>query len=108
MKQGRGREGTSGLFRILHKGPRSASFSFRGWSTDSNKHWNQIIEVDAGPGGDVEHAIVRKMIELIRQHHQEDFYWESQRLGRIVKLSARRGDSAGLEDFLMLEFFGNG
>jgi hypothetical protein len=105
LQQGRGRPGTNGLFQILSKGPRMASFSFRGWSTDSRKNWNQIIEVDAGPNGDVERAIVRKMIELIRQHHKEDFNWESRRLGRVVQLSARPRDSAGLEDFLMSEFF---
>jgi hypothetical protein len=107
VEQGRGREGTSGLFQILEKGPRSARFSFRGWTTDGKrKNWNQVIEVDAGPNGDVERAIVRKMIALIREHHPGDFNWESQRLGRVVPLSARREDNAGLEDFLMREFFG--
>ena len=65
------------------------------------------VEVEAGPDGDVERAIIRKMIELIRQYHQEDFNWESQRLNRIIVLSARQRDNEGLEDFLMKEFFLN-
>jgi len=63
--------------------------------------------VEAGPDGDVERAIIRKMIELIRQFHQEDFNWESQRLNRVIVLSARMRDNDGLEDFLMREFFIN-
>ena len=46
------------------------------------------------------------MISLIREHYQGDFNWESHRMARTIVLSARPEDSAGLEDFLMLEFFG--
>jgi hypothetical protein len=45
------------------------------------------------------------MIAIIRDHESEDFIWESQRLGRDVRLSARLSDNAGLEDFMMREFF---
>ena len=45
------------------------------------------------------------MIAIIREYEQENFEWSSQRLGRDVTLSARARDSAGLEDFLMQEFF---
>jgi hypothetical protein len=47
------------------------------------------------------------MIALIREHYQGDFTWESHRLGRSVTQSARLEDNAGLEDFLMMEFFGS-
>jgi hypothetical protein len=97
--------GTSGVFEILSKGTRYATFSFRGWKSNANKNWRQIIEVDAGPGGDIELAMIRRMIELIREHYKEDFNWESQRLGRVVVLSARPADTSGLEAFLMREFF---
>jgi len=101
------RDGTSGVFQILSKGPRYASFAFKGWkATNEHDAWKQTIEVDAGRGGDVELAIVRRMIELIRNYYQGDFNWESQRLGRVVTLSARQQDNAGLEAFLMTEFFG--
>jgi hypothetical protein len=45
------------------------------------------------------------MIAIIREHESGDFAWESQRLGRDVSLSARTADNAGLEDFLMRDFF---
>jgi len=99
------REGTSGVFEILSKGVRNGEFAFHGWTPGSNSRWNETIEVDAGLGGNVELAMVRKMIELIRKHYKGDFNWESHRLGVIV-LSARSKDSAELETFLMHEFFG--
>jgi hypothetical protein len=103
--QSSARYGTSGVFQILSMGARMAEFSFRGWTSDSRKSWRQVIEVDAGPQGDVELAVVRKMIELIRSHFDGDFNWESHRLGRVVVLSARISDNAGLENFMVREFF---
>jgi hypothetical protein len=97
--------GTSGVFEILHKGVRTAQFAFRGWKDDSRNSWRDVIDVDAGLHGDVELAIVRKMIELIRTHYNGDFNWDSRRLGRVVVLSARLEDTAGLEAFMMKEFF---
>lgn len=97
--------GTNGVFQILSMGVRTAQFSFRGWTTDSSHFQRQFIDVDAGLNGDVERAIVRRMIELIRQYYKGDFNWESQRLNRVIVLSARKQDNAQLEDFLMKEFF---
>jgi hypothetical protein len=97
--------GVGGVFQILSKGTRTAEFAFNGWRPDTEKRWREVIEVDAGLGGDVERAIVKRMIELIRTHYQGDFRWESHRLGRTVPLSARLEDNDGLEDFLMREFF---
>lgn len=102
---GQSRDGTSGVFSIKSKGQRYAAFSFRGWTTDRANAKNELIEVDAGLGGDVEEAIVRKMIDLIRIHYQGNFNWESHRLGRVVVLSARKEDQAGLAAFLIKEFF---
>jgi hypothetical protein len=103
---GAARDGTSGVFQIKSKGSRYAAFSFRGWTGDRSNAKSELIEVDAGLGGDVEAAIVRRMIDLIRQHYQGNFNWESHRLGRVVTLSARKEDQAGLEAFLIKEFFG--
>ncbi len=100
-----GHDGTSGVFQILNKGTRHAEFSFYGWTEERRNGWRQVIEVDAGQGGDIDHAIVRRMIELIRQHYQGNFNWESHRLDRVVVLSARPEDTEGLESFLMREFF---
>lgn len=102
----KGGEGTSGVFEILFKGHRSATFAFNGWKSDARKTWREVIEVDAGPQGDIELAIVRRMIELIRTHYSGDFNWESHRFGRVVVLSARPADTEGLEDFMLREFFG--
>jgi hypothetical protein len=99
--------GTNGIFQILNISVRTARFSFRAWTTDPSNPRRETIDVDAGPGGDIELAVVRRMIELIRNYYQGDFNWESQRVGRVI-LSARKADTAQLEDFLMREFFGVG
>jgi outer membrane biosynthesis protein TonB len=99
-------EGVGGVFEILRKGTRTAEFAFNGWRPDTERRWREVIEVDAGVGGDVERAIVKRMIELIRTHYNGDFRWDSHTLGRVVVLSARPEDQSGLEDFMMREFFG--
>ena len=105
IAQARGRSGAGGVFQITRKGTREASFLFRGWDNDNRAGLREMVEVDAGPNGNVEDAIVRKMIEIIRKHQPADFSWNSRRLGRVVTLSARREDNVGLEDFLKKEFF---
>ena len=100
------RSGTGGVFEILDKGHRRAQFAFNGWTPSASNRWREVIEVDAGPQGDIDRAIIRRMIELIRKYHSGSFNWESHRLGRVVKLSARIEDNDGLEEFMMLEFFG--
>lgn len=102
---GGGTGGTGGVFRILFMGHRTGQFAFNGWQPRISGGWREVIEVDAGAGGDIELAMVRRMIELIRKHYQGDFNWESSRLGRVIVLSARKEDSAGLEAFLKREFF---
>ena len=99
-------DGTNGIFQIISVGTSTGKFSFRGWTSDYNNARREIIEVDAGLNGDVEHAMVRRMIELIRKYYTGDFNWESQRLGRVIVLSARLEDNTGLEEFMMREFFG--
>jgi hypothetical protein len=97
--------GTSGVFQILSKGHRAAQFSFNGWTGDRSNSHRDVIDVDAGFNGNIEIAIIRRMIELIRTHYKGNFNWESQRLGRVVTLSARVEDTTGLEEFMMREFF---
>lgn len=97
--------GTNGVFQITRKGLRTAAFVFRGWTTDATNARREFIEVDAGVNGDVERAVVRRMIELIRRYYSGDFNWESLRLGRTVVLSARPEHQAQLEKFLIEEFF---
>jgi hypothetical protein len=82
-----------------------AEFMFFGWNKDIRRNTKQLIEVQKGNNADTRIAVVRKMISIIREHEQEDFLWESQRLGRNLMLSARPRDNSGLEEFLMREFF---
>jgi type IV secretory pathway VirB10-like protein len=98
--------GTNGIFEITSLSARHAGFTFRGWTNDYSNARREAFEVEAGVGQDIRLLVVRKMIVLIRQHYQGDFNWESQRLGRVVIQSARPEDNAGLEDFMMMEFFG--
>ena len=100
-----GREGVGGVFQIMRKGLRTGEFAFNGFRNSGQRQWREVIEVDAGPGGDIELAMIRRMIELIRGHYSGDFRWDSHRLGRVVTLSAKPADQPGLEEFLMKEFF---
>lgn len=96
----------SGMFQIISMGPRVAQYSFRGWTNDQRRSQSQLIEVDAGFGGDVQLAVVNSMITLLRRYYQGDFNFESDKLGRVVILSARLEDTKGLQNFLLNEFFG--
>lgn len=98
--------GTNGIFEITSLSARNATFAFRGWTNDYTSSRRQFYEVEASGGQDVRLLMIRRMIQLIREHYDGDFNWESHRLGRSVVQSARLEDNAGLEDFLMMEFFG--
>ncbi|MSQ55051.1 MAG: hypothetical protein EXR31_06750 [Betaproteobacteria bacterium] len=98
--------GGGGIFQITRMGYDYAEFVFFGWNRSINRNSRQTIEVARGDNPNMEIAVVRRMIAIIRAHEQKDFTWESQRLGRNVTLSARPEDNAGLEDFLMRDFFG--
>jgi len=100
--------GTNGIFQILDIQARTARFSFRSWTTNASNPQRETISVTSGADGDIELAIIRRMIGLIRNYFKGDFNWESQRLGQVVVLSAREEDTAELEDFLKREFFGVG
>jgi hypothetical protein len=99
---------SGGIFEIRRMGVFDAEFLFYGWNKDINRRMSQVIEVKLGNNSDIRIAIVRRMIALIREHEREDFSWQSQRLGRVVTLSARLADTPGLEEFFMREFFENG
>ncbi|MHB1100021.1 MAG: hypothetical protein ACYCZR_10745 [Burkholderiales bacterium] len=102
---GKHKEGTSGVFQILRMSGESAEFSFLGWHSEYANSHREVFDVDAGADGDVRHAIVRKMIEIIRRYYDGDFNWKSDRLGGEVVLSARLKDDAELQAFMMKEFF---
>jgi hypothetical protein len=94
-----------GIFQIHRLGYNDAEFYFYGWNKDIRRNTTQLIEVSKGDSGDIRLAVVRRMIGIIREHEKEDFLWESPRLGRNIMLSARQRDNAGLEEFMLREFF---
>lgn len=94
-----------GIFQIKRLGYDDAEFVFFGWNRNIRRNTAQTIEVRRGNHGDIRIAVVRRIIGIIREYEQEDFLWESRRLGRNLTLSARAKDTAGLEAFLLREFF---
>lgn len=94
-----------GVFQIQSLSYDYAEFVFFGWNRDIRRNTKQLIEVRRGDNSDIRIAVVRRMVAIIREYEQEDFLWVSQRLRRSVTLSARPRDRAGLEDFMMREFF---
>ncbi len=94
-----------GMFQIEQMSYDYAEFIFYGWNSNINRNTKQLIVVRRGNNSNIQLAVVRKMIALIRENTQEDFHWVSQRMGRTVTLSARARDNSGLEDFMMRDFF---
>jgi hypothetical protein len=94
-----------GIFQMQRMTYDYAEYLFYGWSKDIQRNTTQLIAVRRGTHADIRRAVIRSMIGIIRDHEQGDFLWESRRLGRNVMLSARPADDAGLESFLMREFF---
>jgi type IV secretory pathway VirB10-like protein len=103
--RGDDRNETGGVFSISNKTFRSAELKFRGWNPNFKRRWLQQLTVEQGAEVDVETAIVKKMIELIRKEKTGDFEWDSHRLQRVVKMSARPQDNAELQAFLFKEMF---
>lgn len=96
---------SGGMFEVTRMTVDYGEFIFFGWNRDMGRRTQQLIEVRRGNASDIRLAIVRKMIEIIRQHEPVEFVWDSQRLGRSLVLSSRLRDNSGLEDFMMQEFF---
>lgn len=94
-----------GVFQIRRLGISDAEFQFYGWNKNIGRTAAQTIEVQRGNNPDIQIAIVRKMISIIREHETGDFTWDSRKLGRTLNLSARPADNAGLEEVLLREFF---
>ena len=94
-----------GLFQLRKLGLDEAEFMFFGWNKDIARKVNQRIVVERGNNPDIRIAVVRKIINIIRDQEKGDFRWQSLRLGRDLSLSARVEDSAELETFMLREFF---
>lgn len=98
-------DGTGGIFDVTNKTFNSATVKFRGWNPNFKRRWMQSVTVEVGSERDIETAIVKKMIEIIRKEKEGDFEWESHRLNRNVTLSARPQDTDVLMAFLYKEMF---
>ncbi|QJD90986.1 hypothetical protein HH213_13370 [Duganella dendranthematis] len=104
QSSGADRDDTGGVFQV-DKSFHSAEVKFRGWNTNFKRNWLQQIHVEQGAEQDIETAVVKEMIKIIRKEKPGDFQWESRRLGKVVNLSARKEDEKELSAFLMKEMF---
>ena len=102
---GSDRNDSGGVFAVINQTSHSADINFRGWNGNFKRNWTKQERVEQGAEIDIEIAIVKKMMDLIRKEKPGDFIWESHRLGRQVPLSARVEDGAELQAFLLKEFF---
>ncbi len=96
---------TGGVFSVTNKTFSTADLKFRGWNPNFKRRWLTAVTVERGSEPDIETAIVKKMIELIRKEKSGDFEWDSHRLNRVVTLSARPQDTQELMNFLYKEMF---
>lgn len=94
-----------GVFQIRSMGFDIAEFAFFGWNKDINRNSLQVVEVRKGNNPNMELAVARRMIAIIRERSTGDFLWQSRRLGKGIWLSARPADSAELEAFILRELF---
>jgi hypothetical protein len=104
----RGREDSNesgGIFSISNKTFHSMDLKFRGWNPNFKRRWLTSVTVEQGSEPDLETAVIKKMIELIRKEKSGDFEWDSHRMGRVITMSARAQDTAQLQAFLFKEMF---
>jgi len=97
-----------GIFEIKEMHYDDAQFYFFGFDKDIRRNARQLISVRRGDNRDIRIAIVRRMIEIIRESTTADFEWISQRSKRQFTLSARPADNAALEEFIMRDLFAEG
>ena len=103
--QGVERDQTGGVFQLRDVRTHSAEFMFRGWNPNFRRNSSQLVAVEQGSEPDIENAIVKRMINLIRTHKSGEFVWESHRLGRQITLNADPTHEGELRQFLIREFF---
>jgi hypothetical protein len=101
---GADKDDTGGIFSV-NKSFHSADVKFRGWNTNFKRNWTQQLHVEQGAERDIETAVVKEMVKVIRKEKPGDFEWDSRRLGKVVHLSARKEDEEELIAFLLKEMF---
>ncbi|MES2831856.1 MAG: hypothetical protein V4695_07690 [Pseudomonadota bacterium] len=103
--QGAQRDQSGGVFQLRSVRLHNAQFMFRGWNTNFKRDSAQLVEVEQGSEPDIETAVVKRMIALIRTQKPGKFVWKSIRAGRLVNLDASPGYDEELQQFLLKEFF---
>jgi hypothetical protein len=94
-----------GVFTVRSMALDFGEFAFYGWNNAIKRDSLQVIEVRRGNNENMEIAMVRRMIAVIRELSNGDFLWQSRRLNKGVWLSARLQDTAELEAFMLREIF---
>jgi hypothetical protein len=94
-----------GVFTVRSMALDFGEFAFYGWNNAIKRDSLQVIEVRRGNNENMEIAMVRRMIVVIRELSNGDFLWQSRRLNKGVWLSARPQDTAELEAFMLREIF---
>jgi hypothetical protein len=90
-----------GIFRVERMTRYDATLVFYRSNRDV-----QRVEVEIGNSITIQLAVVRAVIAVMRDSgFTGDVNWMSERLGRVVELSARPRDTVKLEAFLLSEFF---
>lgn len=90
-----------GIFRVERITRNDATLVFYRTNRDV-----QRVEVEIGSSITIQLAIVRAVIAVMRDSgFTGDVNWMSERLGRVVEISARPRDTVKLEAFLLSEFF---
>lgn len=105
---GRGGQDTTtneALFSIEDQTFSSAKVKLRVWNPNFRRNWLTQLDVERGNDPDIETAIVKKFIEMIRKSSAPDFIYHSRRLKRDVHLSSRPEDTQELMNFLYKELF---
>lgn len=95
--------GANSVFQVSNVGLHSAQLSFKVTKYSYSAPRYETFDVDAGIGGDLNRALVKKLVELIRKYYKEDFQYESILLGRTLTLSPSPEDSEMLESVLLSE-----
>ena len=99
------REQKGGMIEIVDLRANSAQVKFRHWNSNFKREWLQDVRVDRGAEQDIETAVVKRLMELIRKDWPEEVPFQSQRLGKTIVLGTRPSDEAQMSAFLMKEFF---
>jgi hypothetical protein len=88
----------------VDKSYHSAEVKFRGWNTNFKRNWLQQIHVERGAEQDIETAVVKEMIKIIRKEKQGDFVGiAAPGPGRDAERAQE--DERELQAFLMKEMF---